>query len=619
MDSTADSSSSAETIYSPLADSDEIRLLCLQPRTADGPIKCTLKHIKLSSKTRYEALSYMWGPRVFRTIEVDGKLCKVRINLWQALFRLRFENRSRILWIDALCINQADVNERNHQVTQMDKIYRNASTVVAWLGEPDSASSVAIKMLFEAGLGRASGAAYFILFRDYPINTLDAVHAIFLQEYWSRLWIVQEVTLAWEVILQWGTEIIAWDYLDSLVSHIDKAELADGLIPLPEPQPNVEHLKEGWSRSLKGSALAKLVRRRRSTKKMIRNKLGNFSYCLLHLCSDHGEAKCVDPRDKIFGLHALAQKCCTDAVPVDYSLSLFQISTAVLSHHGLSHNNPLELVSESRKFHDAIGLSPDHTSNETTKAPAAGLTLEKHYDQPLLSVCGNYSSHISFVNPMSQEETSLNPLPKLLYEIWDNLYRIGKQLKQSSTTCVQITAQLDLVFPTGVDIAFFTDCLRKKYDFPSPPTTAISPSNYLSSIDKSHSQTDHYHLYAFQQIVSATQKVVSPHSGLGIRLAFEENGAIILAPSPTMVGDILCRFGPADILSRLGSADTLAILRLSQDTKPKLIGRAVTLYPPSISKGRGLTDWPELEVDIPTLQMLTLASQHPDNTHTLPP
>jgi Heterokaryon incompatibility protein (HET) len=134
----------------------------------------------------------MWGPQVFRAIELDGKLCKVRINLWQALFRLRFENRSRILWIDALCINQADLNERNHQVTQMGKIYRNASTVVAWLGEPDSASSAAIKMLLEAGLGRASRVAYPILFRDCPTNALDAVHAIFLQEYWSRLWIVQE-------------------------------------------------------------------------------------------------------------------------------------------------------------------------------------------------------------------------------------------------------------------------------------------------------------------------------------------------------------------------------------------------------------------------------------------
>jgi hypothetical protein len=620
MDSIADSSSSAKRIYSPLADSDEIRLLCLQPRVSGGPIKCTIEHIKLSSNTPYEALSYVWGPQEFRTIEINGKLCDVRINLWQALFHLCLETSSRVLWIDALCINQADLNERNHQVTQMGKIYRNASRVVVWLGESDSASSTAMEILQEAGFGNESDEAYWRLLSNHSIDALNNIHSIFLREYWSRLWIVQEVTLAWEVIVQCGSEVIEWDYLDSLVWEIDNVWCPnDQSIPPTRPQRSVSYDRAILIQSLKGSALAKLVRRRSSTKEMLINDFDDLGHSLLHLCSDHGAANCVDPRDKIFGLHALTRKCCADAVPVDYSLSLFQISTRVLSHHRLSHSSPDHIVSESRKLHDALGISSDHIRNETSKAPTAGLTLEKPDQETLFVVHGNHgncSGRISFINSLSQEATTLNQPPHLSFQIWEHLNMIGRQLKQSPTSRVQITSQLDLVFPIEVHVTYSMGSFRKERKFLLPPTAAISPSEYvtrISFVDEPYSQTDQgYHLYAFQQIVSATQKVVSPHSGLGIKLAFEENGAIILAPSNANVGDILCQFG---------SADTLAIIRPSRETKNKchLVGRAVTLYslppPPYGSVER----WAKFEIDVRILQMLTLASQHPDNAHTFPP
>jgi hypothetical protein len=81
MDSIADSSSNAKRIYSPLADFDDIRVICLQPCTAGETIKCTIRHIKLSSEAHYEALSYMWGPQDFGTIEINSELCEVRVNL----------------------------------------------------------------------------------------------------------------------------------------------------------------------------------------------------------------------------------------------------------------------------------------------------------------------------------------------------------------------------------------------------------------------------------------------------------------------------------------------------------------------------------------------------------
>lgn len=66
-----------------------------------------------------------------------------------ALKYLRFPNEDRILWIDALCINQADHEERNHQVQMMSQIYNNATQVCIWLGEDNDDSATAISFIRE--------------------------------------------------------------------------------------------------------------------------------------------------------------------------------------------------------------------------------------------------------------------------------------------------------------------------------------------------------------------------------------------------------------------------------------------------------------------------------------
>jgi hypothetical protein len=140
----------ATTIYSPLSDSNEIRLLDLQPRRPGEGIKCTMRHVKLSENPQYEALSYMWGPKEHSQIEIDGVVVEVRRNLWNALLELRHEQDARTLWIDAICINQDDISERNHQVTQMGTIYKNSVRCVAWLGPSDSLLNDAFPFMVEA-------------------------------------------------------------------------------------------------------------------------------------------------------------------------------------------------------------------------------------------------------------------------------------------------------------------------------------------------------------------------------------------------------------------------------------------------------------------------------------
>jgi hypothetical protein len=134
---------SSKILYSPLVDPDGIRLIELQPRSASGTPHYTIQHTRLSNRPYYEALSYMWGPPApLKPIQINYNTTHVRENVWSALNHLRLDSEPRHLWIDALCINQQDTLERNHQVGQMGRIYREAQRVVVWLGESDAESTL---------------------------------------------------------------------------------------------------------------------------------------------------------------------------------------------------------------------------------------------------------------------------------------------------------------------------------------------------------------------------------------------------------------------------------------------------------------------------------------------
>ena len=93
----------------------------------------------------YEALSYTWGStETGCSIEVNGRSLGVTLNLYRALQDLRLQDQDRILWVDAICINQGHTKERGHQVQQMGRIYKQADRVIFWLGQPTYETNVVI-------------------------------------------------------------------------------------------------------------------------------------------------------------------------------------------------------------------------------------------------------------------------------------------------------------------------------------------------------------------------------------------------------------------------------------------------------------------------------------------
>jgi len=169
----------------------------------------------------YAALSYVWGDENMTSkIVVNGQEIQVTRNLEVALRALRgrpdFEAGYK-LWVDALCINQADHEERERQVGKMRNIYGNAWAVIAWLGEEENESDKAINLIEAlANAGREDrGQELEARLRKEPYylgnGSWIALHELMQRAYWTRLWIIQEIVLGSSgVVIRCGNSFIDW-------------------------------------------------------------------------------------------------------------------------------------------------------------------------------------------------------------------------------------------------------------------------------------------------------------------------------------------------------------------------------------------------------------------------
>jgi hypothetical protein len=128
----------------------EIRLVLIQPGAFSSPIHCSLQHVSFRNSPRFEALSYVWGnPKVVTPIHLDERKFNVTINLSAAIQHLRSEDMVRVFWIDAISINQLDLDERGQQVQLMGDIYEAATRTTVWLGPETENSALGFEYMLE--------------------------------------------------------------------------------------------------------------------------------------------------------------------------------------------------------------------------------------------------------------------------------------------------------------------------------------------------------------------------------------------------------------------------------------------------------------------------------------
>ncbi|EPE34326.1 heterokaryon incompatibility protein [Glarea lozoyensis ATCC 20868] len=181
-------------------DWDQIRLIELLPGGFKDSIMCRMHHLYIQDvgtsmwwsdveylegkRPEYEALSYSWGESLSNdSIYINDRSFLVRSNLVTILRYLTKKNVSRMLWVDAICINQNDVAEKNVQVQRMVQIYRQASAMLVWLGEPTETSDMAFKTIEnERNLKSWKNVTEA---RKRSLLCLSTEHS-----WWSRMWII---------------------------------------------------------------------------------------------------------------------------------------------------------------------------------------------------------------------------------------------------------------------------------------------------------------------------------------------------------------------------------------------------------------------------------------------
>ncbi|OCL14441.1 HET-domain-containing protein [Glonium stellatum] len=194
-----------------------IRILKLLASSPENPyVECELvvtEFTESSEAIPYEALSWCWGTSrqtSYINIRKDGNLYAKHVSrsLLNALRALRRPKKDCYFWIDAVCIDQDNLQEKNHQVEMMSEIYGRASRVCIWLGERDKSSEMALKFIKTEILQLQN---FDELCADEQSSEKWGALLDLMQRPWfSRRWVVQEVALARKAVIYCGVDKISW-------------------------------------------------------------------------------------------------------------------------------------------------------------------------------------------------------------------------------------------------------------------------------------------------------------------------------------------------------------------------------------------------------------------------
>ena len=341
--------------YSPLPKTDKtIRLLCVLPaNNIADPLFCQMHQVRLIDKPEYAALSYTWGAPIFdHHLICDGRRLAITAHLDAALRTFRRTSWC-MLWVDAVCIDQTNIPERNHQVSIMKHIYFQATMTFVYLGEACLQDEVALGLMWTLGNLAQLSKTYslaelkntkphdrltprmrdvlirFIELKDAGFPTSfpaastgttdsssagipppthsawEAMQSLFSRPWFSRMWIIQEVVMSSDVLMMLGKFCFPWRLVtDSVSAYLDL-----GLLHVTK-LPNMTVAGQFQESGRVVLSLLK-VKHEFPCRSLIK-LLGYFRKCYSS-----------DPRDKVYALLGLANDWALhQVVSVDYSKSV---------------------------------------------------------------------------------------------------------------------------------------------------------------------------------------------------------------------------------------------------------------------------------------------------------
>lgn len=337
----------------------DIRLLkLLKSDSFDSPIRGQLVHTTLDDHEPYETMSYVWGaPKFTQTIELESQPFRVTPHLENALRHLRLASKDRMIWVDAVCINQSDDAERGEQVMLMKQIYESCTGNLVWLhpmvpipsivsegegqdGEVDEeqnwqrmAKTLAtmekgaelfsriytrdIKSL-EPMRRRRGEADFWATTSDKPgddvwfleYKQVNSLQLLFTHSsLWSRIWVMQELACAPRISLVIGKRTLDWDMLNSFLGD---AQYSDAF-----------HME--WGHGTVGRMTGRIFSKVKTIQNQRTMTQAGQRSSLMDVLARFKGSESTDPRDKIYGLLGLTSQ--SREIKVDYRKSVAEVFT----------------------------------------------------------------------------------------------------------------------------------------------------------------------------------------------------------------------------------------------------------------------------------------------------
>ena len=508
----------------------QIRLLTLLKGKGDDALEVSLRTATLTEEATptFEALSYAWGTRaaavdVIARAETDGTSSEifhldVRENLASALWHLRFADHDRVLWVDTICIDQSNMQERSSQVANMANVYRLASRVLVWLGPESDNSKLALDKLGELGSN------VIVDWRTYALTTGDtaeshwadrmvplpfaeeeicAIESLFSRSWFFRLWVIQEVKLAQEAVVVCGHTSLPWKALMISVFCLQTKGTTRRLV--------VGNPQEQWLFQTY-FALHNPQVKEHLTK-------------LFHMAS---VLRCTDDRDRVYALPPLAGAPLADLnVVPDYTAPVMEVY----------RNFVLKCIEFYRELDIIITMSS--ARSDCSWVPAFNVPMTTSYLNPEMA-SGNLVADWEYIGPNTlrvkgvacdtiQGVETINLDKNNFIAIQIELSRLASLIVGNEAYVTGCSAMLAF----AATLACYRDVV---YDPPSPNNWSIGQleAHLLELLQYSTEDSDE----AFNVLVNVASRIYGLCRGQA--LATTKDGYFALVPNNTQPGDVLC-------------------------------------------------------------------------------
>ena len=424
---------------------DSIRILLLLPGNRSAPLQCELYRADVpgvispegAGGPTFEALSYAWGDgNLSRRLFCNDSAIKITQSLHDALIHLRHLKATRMLWIDAVCIDQNNNDERIVQLPHMKDIYQHANQVVIWLGLADDSTSRALHLLQLAANYLRQESRQSLLTENSPgfkepfsdeknrhrgfppkedWEGWRPVAALFARSWFYRCWIFQEVVLATKATIQLGAHLLDWADLCFACTFF---------------------VFKDYKRAIRYGVLNS-VTRLCWTSRIAHDSQQWSPMSLMHLLIVTIDTQATLPKDRIFGLLALTdastQKYFSPSRSLDspkYNMSVRELYTDVsrlllhdqhstLVYYSFSVLNyvkhyPLEEEEQEKRNIDDGGLIPSWVKRWHIPEPEYKVHYDENEVQPMGTICsssfraGGPEFHAPECNPQAPYEISLH-------------------------------------------------------------------------------------------------------------------------------------------------------------------------------------------------------------------